>query len=141
VSRDRKPRRLRKLLVLGALAALVVLAVIYARCGGGFGLGGGGGAGLSPGSGSGSASASAVGSAKQAPPPRCQVRVDATGIHVDGKEVDQAGAVAACKPAAAADVLVTGDATQGTWDALRAALDQAGVATYVLSSTEARDAR
>ncbi len=140
MSRDRKPRRLRKLIVLAAIAALIVLAAMYATCGHGFGLGGGGGTGLSPGSGSGSASAPPS-AAKKAPVPRCQVRVDATGIHVDGKDVDQAGAIAACKPAGAADVLVTGDAVQGTWDALRTALDQAGVATYVLSSTESRDAR
>ena len=140
--RNEKKRRWRKLILLSLLVALIALAVTFVTCGHGFGLGGGGGTGHSPGSGSGSASASAPASAaKKASVPRCQVRVDASGIHVDGKDFDQPGAIAACKPAGAADVLVTGDATQGTWDQLRAALDQAGIATYVLSSTESRDAR
>ena len=139
--RKQKPRRLRKLIVLAALVALVVLAATYVTCGHGFGLGGGGGTGLSPGSGKGTGG-SATTAEKRSPAPRCQVRVDATGIHVDGKDVDQAGAVAACKPSGAADVLVTGDAVQGTWDALRGALDAAGVATYVLAaSADGRDAR
>lgn len=133
-----KPRRLRKLLVLAAIAGALVLAVLYATCGHGFGVGGGGGVGLSPGSGSGTGTGAAA--RTDAAPPRCALRVDAAGVHVDGKLVDEAAAIAACKPAGAADVLVTGDAVQGTWDHLRAALDAAGIATFVRGAPPLPDA-
>ena len=138
-----KPRRVRTLFWLALLAA-IVLAVIYARCGHGFGLGGGGGTGLSPGSGTGSGTASGSGTAAaaardaavaaaDAAPARCALRVDATGITLAGATatpVTKEAAVAACKPAGAADVLVTGDAVEGTWVELRAALTAAGVSVF-----------
>jgi hypothetical protein len=137
-----KPRRLRTLVLLAILAALV-LAVLYVRCGHGFGLGGGGGSGLSPGSGTGSGTAIGSGPASAAPkdaapapgdaapPAHCALRIDATGITLAGAPATQDAAVAACKSAGAADVLVTGDAVQGTWDQLRASLTAAGVSVYV----------
>ena len=66
-----------------------------------------------------------------AAPPRCQLRVDGEGVALDGRPASVAEAVTACTAAGAADVLVTGDAVQGTWDELRAALDGAGVKTFV----------
>jgi len=141
-----KKRRFRKLFVLAVIAGLIALAILYGVCGGGFGFGGGGSTGLGKGTGTASGTAP-VSDAAPSPAPtsdatiaRCDLRVDTSGIHVDGKAVDEAGAVAACKVAGAADVLVTGDAVQGTWDHLRAALDAAGVATYVRGAPSAVDA-
>jgi hypothetical protein len=123
VAVDRR-RRNRKLLVLGLVAALIVAAVLFFGFGGGFGFGKGEGKGEGKGSG-------ATTAISDAGPARCTVRVTAEGISVDGKLGDQAAAVAACKTAGAADVVVTGDARQGVWDDLRAALDGAGVAIHL----------
>ena len=48
-----------------------------------------------------------------------------------GKIVKRDVAVTKCKKTSGADVVVTGDARQGDWDELRAALEAAGVAVYV----------
>jgi hypothetical protein len=117
---ERRARR-RKLLLVAALAALVVLALMYLHFGAGWGLGGGSGAASGGGSGSGSA----------AVPARCAIRVTATGITVDGKPATRAEAVAACRDRVGADVVVTGDARQGDWDDLHAALDAAHVPVSV----------
>jgi hypothetical protein len=122
---DRRHTR-RKILVLGALAGAIVFAVTHLTCGKGFGIGGkgkGDGEGKGPGSGS-------IVATVDAPPARCAVRVHAKGITVDGKEVTREQAVAACKATPGADVVVTGDARQGDWDALKTALEQAGVTIY-----------
>jgi len=124
VARELDRRKLRrKLLVTGAIVGLVVLAFLYLRCGRGWGLGGGG---KGNGTGSGTATATA-----DAGPRRCALRISADGISVDGKPANRAAAVAACKTAGGAEVVVTGDATQGVWDDLRAALDAAGVPSYL----------
>ncbi|MBL8623281.1 MAG: hypothetical protein JNK64_18360 [Myxococcales bacterium] len=120
LARQRRRRRL----FVAAVIAVLIIALLAIRCGGGFGLGGGDGlgggrGGAGTGTGSGSASA----------PARCQLRVDATGVTVDGKPATPAAAVAACR--GGADVVVTGDARQGTWDELARALAAAGVATAV----------
>ncbi|MBK7073059.1 MAG: hypothetical protein IPH44_12225 [Myxococcales bacterium] len=116
-----RQRRRRRLFAAAVIAALVI-ALLAIRCGGGFGLGGGDGLGGGRGgAGTGSGSARA--------PARCQIRVDATGVTVDGKPATPAAAVAACR--GGADVVVTGDARQGTWDELARALAAAGVATAV----------
>ena len=73
-------------------------------------------------------SSSATGSSA---PKRCDVRVAATGITVDGKPATRAEAVTLCKNRPGADVVVTGDARQGDWDDLRAAFDASGIAVYV----------
>src|SRR5205823_6451466 len=108
---DHRQRR-RRVMFLGAFGTLVALAVFYLRCGSGFGIGGAG-----TGSGSGIAS--------PAPPSlkRCAIKVTAQGIFVDGKKLARDAAVDACKKTTGADVIVTGDARQGDWDDLRAALD------------------
>ena len=119
-------RRRRRRLFAAAVVAVLVLALLAIRCGGGFGLGGGDGLGGrrgDPGSGAGPGSGSARA------PARCQLRVDATGVTVDGKPASTAAAVAACR--GGADVVVTGDARQGAWDELARALAAAGVATAV----------
>ncbi len=79
-----------------------MLAALYLTCGRGFGIGGAGkGDGRSKGPGS------AVGST--AGPRRCAIRLSRAGLP---------------------DVIVTGDARQGDWDELRAALEAANIPIY-----------
>jgi hypothetical protein len=120
-------RRRRKLLLLAIWIALIVAAALYLRCGRGWGLGGGKGAGN--GSGSGIGSGSALVPALQ--PARCTIRVAADGITVDGVKKTRDEAVAACKKTEGAMVTVTGDARQGDWDELRAALEAVGVKIFM----------
>jgi len=115
-------RRRRKLLFLVVWAAAIAAAVLWLQCGRGWGTGGKG-AGKGAGSG-GAAVAPAAG------PKRCVVRVSAEGIVVDGKKLSRDEAVAACKQTEGALITVTGDARQGDWDDLKAALDGAGVKIY-----------
>ncbi|HWU88939.1 MAG TPA: hypothetical protein VN253_16850 [Kofleriaceae bacterium] len=122
---DRRQMR-RKLLFWTALVGAIVLAALYATCGSGFGLGGKG-KGAGSGAGSGPGSAAPLLSAVDAGPRRCEVRVAASGITVDGKPATVAEAVTACKTATAAEVLVTGGARQGDWEDLKAAFDGAGI--------------
>jgi hypothetical protein len=114
-------RRRRKLLFLVVWAAAIVAAVLWLQCGRGWGTGGKG-EGKGPGSG--------VGVVPAAGPKRCVVRVSAEGIVVDGKKMSRDEAVAACKQTEGALITVTGDARQGDWDDLKAALDGAGVKIY-----------
>lgn len=112
---DRR-RRGRRLAFLTLCAAAIAAAVLYLRCGHGWGIGGKGAteeARNEPGSGSAEATA----------PKRCTVRVSSEGITVDGKLMTRDEAVAACKQTEGALVTVTGDARQGDWDELEAALD------------------
>jgi len=116
-------RRLRRRLILWlALLAAVVLALLYLRCGGRWGLGAGS---SRPGSGT-----AAVVAIDAAGPHRCAIFVAAEGIQVDGVMQTRDGAVAACKGATGADVIVAGDARRGDWDQLEAALDAAGIPIY-----------
>jgi hypothetical protein len=114
---DRRRMR-RRMTVWSALLALVVAAATYLRCGSGFGVGTGTG-------GTGGNDSSPV--RPVAGPKRCAVRVAPTGITVDGKPMSRDDAVAACKAATGADIVVTGDAREGDWQDLRAALEAAGV--------------
>jgi len=118
LARQRRRRRL----FAAAVIAVLIIALLAIRCGGGFGLGGGAGLG-------GGRGGAGTGSGSATTPARCQLRVDATGVTVDGKPATPAAAVAACR--GGADVVVTGDARQGTWDELARALAAAGVATAV----------
>lgn len=115
-------RRKRGLLVWAGIAGLIALAILYWRCGGGFGIGGGDGIGAGT-----DRPEPVMSTSADAAPRRCQLRLGASGISVDGKAATVADAVAACKAAGGADVIVTGDARQGDWDTLRSALDEAGV--------------
>jgi hypothetical protein len=121
VARALHRRMRRRRLAFGAAgAALVAIAIYFVTCGHGFGLGG-------TGNGSGVAAA-----ASDAGPSRCLVRVSAAGYAVDGKPAaSRAVVVAACRRTAGADVTVTGDAREGDWSELRAALDAAHVAVFV----------
>lgn len=119
---DRR-RMWRRLLVLATLVTAVVLAVLYLSCGRGWGTGGKG-AGKGKGEGPGSPAVVDAG------PSRCVIRVTAAGITVNGKPATRAAAVTTCGAASGADVVVTGDARQGDWDELRAALEAANIAIY-----------
>jgi hypothetical protein len=135
---QRPPRRIFRFVLFAGLVAAIVLAVMYARCRGGWGLGGGSRSGLGLGSGTTQAPQPALsgGASADAGVPRCQIRVDGGGISVDGKPLTVAGAVATCTRARAADVVVTGDALQGTWDELRLAFERAAIQTFVRGRPE-----
>jgi hypothetical protein len=114
----RRMRR-RRLVMFAAAAAIVAFAIYFVTCGHGFGLGG-------TGKGSGVAAATA-----DAGPRRCIVRVTASGYVLDGKSASRPAVVTACRATTGAEVTVTGDARQGDWDELRAALEAAHVAILV----------
>lgn len=120
-----KRRRRRRLLLLAVLAAIAIALVLLLQFGKGWGLGGG------RGKESGEGSGSAVATPSDAGPQRCTVRVAADGIFVDGTKKTRDEAVAACKGTEGAMVTVTGDARQGDWDELRAALQTTGVKIYI----------
>jgi hypothetical protein len=119
---DRRRRR-RRIAFASVWTAAIVALLLYLRCGQGWGIGGKGageGAGKGPGS----------GSAQVATPKNCTVRVSSEGITVDGTLMTRDQAVAACKQTEGALVTVTGDARQGDWDELKAALDAAHVPVF-----------
>jgi len=115
---ERRGRR-RRLAFLTIVLALVAAAASYLRCGNGWGIGG-----WSLGAQGPERHISSV--AK----PRCMIRVSARGITVDDKPKTRDEAVAACKETDGAIVTITGDARQGTWDELKAALDAANIKIY-----------
>ncbi|HUS31421.1 MAG TPA: hypothetical protein VMZ53_23080 [Kofleriaceae bacterium] len=121
-------RRKRKLATYSVFGALLAAAIFFARCGMGWGVGGGKGDGI--GDGNGTSKAKGSGSAA-AQAQRCTVRVSAEGIFVDGVKKTRDEAVAACKQTDGAMVTVTGDARQGDWDELRAALQAVRVKIYI----------
>jgi hypothetical protein len=116
-----KRSRRRKLTWFVVIAALIALAVSYLQCGSGFGLGGGKGKGDGEGS----------GTVKAPEPARCTVRVSSEGIFVNGAKTTRDDAVKQCQKTDGAMVTVTGDARQGDWDELRAALEAVGVKIYL----------
>lgn len=144
MSRGEASQRLKRRSRIGRLlfwmfAIAAIAAVIWlAKCGGGFGFGKGGfglGSGrslTSGGAGSGTGAGAGTVTGSTAAPARCMVRVDGTGLTVEGKAATVAEVVTACKTATAgADVIVAGDARQATWEELRAALDAAGIASLI----------
>jgi hypothetical protein len=114
----------RKLLLWTILLGGIVLAALYLTCGRGWGLGG---KGKGAGSGAGPAAVQTLVSPVDAGPRRCQIRIAASGITADGKPATVDEAVAACKGATAAEVLVTGGARRGDWEDVEAAFDRAGI--------------
>lgn len=117
----------RKLFLWALLIGAIVLAALYLRCGQGLGLGGKGkGKGAGAGAGSGSVQP-LLSPPADAGPFRCEIRVAASGITAGGKPVTVEEAVAACKGATAAEVLVTGGARRGDWEDLKAAFDRAEI--------------
>ena len=116
---DRRRVR-RKVALYTGLAGAIALAVTYLTCGHGWGVGGKGeGSGAGPGNGQ-----TVVGDAG---PKRCAVRVTAKGITVDGKPATRPQVIEKCKATGGAEVVVTGDARQGDWDELKAALEAAKI--------------
>ncbi|MGE0870738.1 MAG: hypothetical protein AB7P03_19385 [Kofleriaceae bacterium] len=124
---ERRARR-RKLLLLLLLAAAILLAFEHLTCGNGFGLGGLGLGGEGEGSGATTAPATTPGT--DAGMARCSIRVSSTGITVDGKSASREQAIEACKATSGADVVITGDARQGDWSELEAALQAANITIY-----------
>ena len=114
------------ILVLG----LLVAALMYLRCGEGFGFGPGGGD-------EGDEEETAPAADKDAVRPavgsavRCQLRLDANGLTVDGQAAEVDAAVATCKKAGGAELVATGDAVFGTLEELKTALDREGVQVLV----------
>lgn len=107
------------LAVLGA--ALVALWFFWLRhCGSGKGPGQ---QGASPAA----ADAGAPAAARPGEAPGCRIRVDAQGIHLEGKRSSLEETLAACKRRGRATLTVTGDATFGTVKRLREALRRAQV--------------
>lgn len=124
---QRRKRR-NRVLVLLLLAALIAAAIYFFGFGGGFGFGKGKGAGT--GEGSGHAPQPAVTTA-DAGPQRCTIRVEADGILVNGVKKTRDEAVELCSKTEGAMVTVTGEARQGDWDELRAALQATGTKIYI----------
>lgn len=116
-----KQQRRRKLIFLAAIGTLLFLAFLYLRCGAGWGIGGKG-----KGKGQGVADVKSA-QTPDAGPRRCLLRVDGTGLSVDGKAATQEAAVAACRDAGRAELLVVGDALTGTVEALEKALADAKI--------------
>jgi hypothetical protein len=114
----------RKLFLWTILLGAIVLAALYLTCGRGWGLGG---KGKGAGPGTGPAAVQTLVSPVDAGPRRCQIRIAASGITAGGKPATVDEAVAACKGATAAEVLVTGGARQGDWEDVKAALERAGI--------------
>jgi hypothetical protein len=116
------------------VAGLIAAALFYLRCGDGLGFGRGDGTGTGarkdessrtdrPATATGAVAAGAAG--------RCQLRLDATGLHLDGATATTEKAVRACKAAGGAELVATGDAVFGELERVRAALDAAGVSVFV----------
>jgi hypothetical protein len=123
----------RKVAVYGGLAGAIALALSYLTCGG-WGLGGrGGGKGSGPGSG--------TALIADAGPRRCVVRVTAAGITVNGEKATRGEVVKACKATAGAEVVVTGDAREGDWQELEAALRAAKIEILRREPSGASDGR
>jgi len=124
VARELEASRRRRRVVVGLLViGAIIAAVLYLTCGKGWGVGG---KGKGEGAGSGPGTGAVV--AVDAGPTRCALRLAEAGLTVDGKPATRDEAIAACKQTTGgAEVLVTGDARQGDWDDLRAALEAAGI--------------
>ena len=119
------------------LLVLVALAALYVRFGQGLGLPGVPGlSGLSQSSESSDEPQSLY--ERSNAPRRCAIRVTPSGITLDGKPATREAAVAACKATSGADVVVTGDTREGDWQALRAALEAAGVRYFLPGPSERR---
>lgn len=138
MSRKRKSRRT---VYAAGGAGAALLALLFFQCPGGLGLGGGS---SGSGDGSGDTSAETVAATDQSdaatapaddtqpamPVRRCQLRLDKTGLSLDGNRTDLDAAVVACQKTGAADLVVTGDASYGYLVAAKKALHDAHVEVY-----------
>lgn len=84
------------------------------------------------GSGNGAASSGKSGEPAVAPRP-CRVRIDQSGLQLDGAPADLPTTVASCRAAGAADVTATGAAIVGTIAEVVRALREAGVTVRAAS--------
>jgi len=121
---DRRQVRRRVLLWL-LLLVTIIFAIVYFRCGSGWGLGGRG-----KGDGDGPGSVKSLAVIDDAAPNQCELTLSPEGILLAGAKVSRADAVAACKMAGRAIVIVTGNTVQADWDALKAALETAKVTVF-----------
>jgi hypothetical protein len=62
--------------------------------------------------------------------PRCRLRVDKAGVHLNGAVSSVEAVVAACKAVGEAELLVTGEAKYGSVEELKDALEKAGVRIF-----------
>ena len=133
-------RKVARVGIAGGLIAALAILVPWKKCGGELGV-----PGFTSGEGTGiddtprPVTTEATREAPPGPlaqPPRCQVRLDVTGLTLAGSPAERSAVIAACKEMGAADVVVTGDAAQGQWDTLRGALEKAGVKMYVRGAPE-----
>jgi hypothetical protein len=133
MSRRRQQRSTGGRLVIWAFVlGLLVAALMYLRCGEGFGFGPGGGDDGDDKSDKDEATRDEVRPAVGGEPARrCQLRVDAEGVTIDGKKAEVDAAVAACKTAGGAELTATGDAKYGTVEELKAALERESVPVLV----------
>lgn len=131
MSRRRQQRSTGGRLVIWAFVlGLLVAAMMYLRCGEGFGFGPGGGD--SDDGKKGEATRDQISPAVGGEPARrCQLRLDANGVTLDGKPAEIDAAVAACKTAGGAELVTTGDALHGAVEELKAALERAEVPVLV----------
>ena len=114
----------RKLVMFLLLLAALALAITRLPCGDGLGLG------IGPGEDDGASTATPVTSSTDGSARRCALRVTGQGLIIDGKRGTLEEALAACKTAGGADVVVTGDARHGDWIELEAALKAAGIPVF-----------
>jgi len=121
---DRRQQRRRVFVLLAALG-LAIAAILYLRCGRDWGPGG-----------KTNDTGAAAPVADAGPRGHCGLRLAGNGLSLDGQPSTRDAAIAACKQATT-EVLVTGDARQGDWDELRAALDAAGIHYSVREPTGA----
>jgi len=118
-----------RLLIWAFVLGLLVAALMYLRCGEGLGFGPGGGDDDDNGR---AEKKQEMRPAVSEPVRRCQLRVDAKGVTLDGKLSEIDAAVAACKDSGGgAELTATGAAKYGTVEELKAALDEAGVPVLV----------
>jgi hypothetical protein len=138
-----QPRRFRPLFTL-VLLAMVAAAIMYLRCGDEFGLGGSTGGsvgdgkqgeaerdrGDQPGDGKSDIRPAAGSGAAAKQRLRCELRLDASGLTLDGEPATPKEAADECKKVGA-ELTVTGDAKFGESEKVRKALDEAGVEVFV----------
>ncbi len=119
-----------------ALLAILVAAVValYARCGEffGFDVGDGSDTTMPPGEPAELPEASDAAVVAEELPP-CELRIDATGLMMEGEAITDEAALEACKPSGRAILRVTGDTRYGELERVRAFLEAAAIE---VSSTE-----
>jgi hypothetical protein len=131
---ERKGIGFRGIILLLMVAAGVIVGSSL-KCGG---LGLGPGWGFGSGTGSAPVASATSTSAREAGTHgTCHVRLDSQGLALEGGASTLEAIVSACKEAGSAELVVTGDARSGSYDELRAALDQARVPYHVRGRPDA----